>query len=60
MTMIFWCSIRCSGGSEKLAPWVFESTELSKGAKILVYNAMILPTLAYGTESWVLHGREKQ
>ena len=32
---------------------VFESREL-RSAKILVYKAMIEPTLTYGAESWVL------
>ena len=39
---------------------VFESRELSRSAKILVYKAMIEPTLTYGAESWVLKEREKQ
>ena len=39
---------------------VFESRELSRSAKMLVYKAMIEPTLTYGAESWVLKEREKQ
>ena len=39
---------------------VFESRELSRSAKMLVYKAMIEPTLMYGAESWVLKEREGQ
>ncbi len=39
---------------------VVESLELSRSAKMLVYKAMIEPTLTYGAESWVLKEREKQ
>ena len=39
---------------------VFESRELSRSAKMLVYKAMIEPTLTYGAESWVLKEKEKQ
>ena len=39
---------------------VFESREMSRSAKMLVYKAMIEPTLTYGAESWVLKEREKQ
>ena len=39
---------------------VWESCELSRSAKMVVYNAMIVPTLTYGAESWVLKEREKQ
>ena len=39
---------------------VFESMELSRSAKMLVYKAMIEPTLTHGAESWVLKEREKQ
>ena len=35
---------------------VFESRELSRSAKMLVYKAIIEPTLTYGTESWVREG----
>ena len=38
----------------------FESRELSRSAKMLVYKAMIEPTLTYGAESWVLKERAKQ
>ena len=33
---------------------------MSRSAKMLVYKAMIEPTLTYGAESWVLKEREKQ
>ena len=39
---------------------VFESRELSRSAKMLVYKAIIEPTLTYGAESRVLKEREKQ
>ena len=39
---------------------VFESRELSRSAKMLVYKVVIEPTLMYGAESWVLKEREKQ
>ena len=39
---------------------VFENSEQSSGAKMLVYNGMIVPTLMYGAESWVLKESEKQ
>lgn len=32
----------------------FESRELSGCVKMPVYNAMIVPILGYGAESWVL------
>ena len=35
---------------------VFESRELSRSAKMLMYKAIIEPTLTYGTESWVGEG----
>ena len=37
---------------------VFESRELSRSAKTLVYKAMTVPTLTYGAELWVLKQRE--
>ena len=39
---------------------VLKSRELSKSAKMLVYKAIIEPTLMYGAESWVLKEREKR
>ena len=33
---------------------------MSRSAKMLVYKAMIEPTLSYGAESWVLKEKEKQ
>ena len=38
---------------------VFGSEELSKNAKAEVYNAMVVPMMMYGCESWVLREREK-
>ena len=39
---------------------VFENRELSRSAKILMYNGMIVPTLTYEAESWVVKENEKQ
>ena len=38
---------------------VFGNKELSKEAKLTVYNAVVVPTLVYGCEVWVLKGRDK-
>ena len=38
---------------------VFRSRELSRKAKVEVYNAMVVPMTIYGCESWVLREREK-
>ena len=38
---------------------VFGNKELSKEAKLTVYNAMVVPTLVYGCEAWVLKERDK-
>ena len=38
---------------------VFESKELSRKAKMVVYNAMVVPMMTYGCESSVLREREK-
>ena len=48
-----WCSIKNSRGSS-------DNRELSRITKILVYKAMIEPTLTYGAESWVLRERNKE
>ena len=37
----------------------FGSRELSKKAKVEEYNAMVVPMMTYGCESWVLREREK-
>ena len=31
--------------------------ELTKGTKLRVVNAMIIPTLTYGCEAWTLQGQ---
>ena len=49
-----------SSAVEAVRSQVFESRELSRSAKMLVYKAMIEPALMYGAESWVLKDREKQ
>ena len=38
---------------------VFANKELSKEAKLTVYNAVVVPTLVYGCETWVLEERDK-
>ena len=38
---------------------VFENRELSSEAKMTVYNAVVVPTLVYGCEAWVLKDRDK-
>ena len=37
----------------------FGNKELSKEAKLTVYNAVVVPTLVYGCEAWVLRERDK-
>ena len=38
---------------------VFGSGELSKKAKVEVYNAIVVPMMSYGCESWLLRKRKK-
>ena len=38
---------------------VYESREISREAKVAVFKAVVIPTLTYGCESWVLKEREK-
>ena len=38
---------------------VFGNKELSKEAKLAVHNAVVVPTLVYGCEAWVLKERDK-
>ena len=38
---------------------VFENRRLSWKAKLQVYNAMVVPIMTYGCESWVLREKEK-
>ena len=38
---------------------VFGNRELSSEAKMTVYNAVVVPTLVYGCEAWVLKDRVK-
>ena len=38
---------------------VFENKELRKEAKLTVYNAVVVPTLVYGCEAWVLEERAR-
>ena len=46
----------CSGVSEKNG---LENRELISKAKMTVYNAVVVPTLVYGCEAWVLKDRDK-
>ena len=38
---------------------IFGNKELSKEAKLTVYNAVVVPILVYGCEAWVLRERDK-
>ena len=38
---------------------VFGNKELSSEVKMTVYNAVVVPTLVYGCETWVLKDRDK-
>ena len=38
---------------------VYESREVSREAKVTVYEVVVIPTLTYGCETWVLKEREK-
>ena len=38
---------------------VFGNKELSKEAKLKVYNVVVLTTLVYGFEAWVMKERDK-
>ena len=38
---------------------VLENKELSKEAKVIVCNTVVVPTLVYGCEVWVLKERDK-
>ena len=42
-----------------LRKMVFGNKELSSEAKMTVYNAVVVPTLVYGCETWVLKDRDK-
>ena len=42
-----------------LSKTVFGNRELSSVAKMIVYNAVIVPALVYGCEVWVLKDRAK-
>ena len=39
---------------------VYDSREISRGAKVTVFEAVAIPALTYGCESWVLTERESR
>ena len=45
--------------SDPMKAKVFENRGLSWKAKMQVYNAMVVPIMTYGCESWVLMEKEK-
>ncbi len=46
-----------SGAYARLRRRVFEDQDLSAQTKLLVYRAVVLPTLLYGAESWTTYSR---
>ena len=44
--------VATSGGA--LSKTVFRNKDLSRQAKMTVYNAVVVPTMVYGCEAWVL------
>ncbi|KAK0131511.1 Parathyroid hormone/parathyroid hormone-related peptide receptor [Merluccius polli] len=46
-----------SGAYSKLKKRVFENRDLQSKTKILVYKAVLLPTLLYGSEAWTTYSR---
>ncbi len=46
-----------SGAYARLRRRVFDDRDLSAQTKLLVYRAVILPTLLYGAESWTTYSR---
>ncbi len=46
-----------SGAYARLRRRVFEDRDLSAQTKLLVYRAVVLPTLLYGAESWTTYSR---
>jgi len=46
-----------SGAYAKLRTRVFDDRDLRAQTKVLVYRAVILPTLLYGAESWTIYSR---
>ena len=39
---------------------VWKQKELSRRTKLRVYNAIVVPTLVYGSETWVLNKQQSQ
>lgn len=46
-----------SGAYARLRKRVFEDRDLKAQTKLLVYRAVVLPTLLYGAESWTTYSR---
>ncbi|KAK1886523.1 Secreted RxLR effector protein 78, partial [Dissostichus eleginoides] len=46
-----------SGAFSRLRKRVFENRDLQAKTKILVYKAVVLPTLLYGSEAWTTYSR---
>ncbi|KAJ3614980.1 hypothetical protein NHX12_018549 [Muraenolepis orangiensis] len=46
-----------SGAFSRLRKRVFENSDLQAKTKILVYKAVVLPTLLYGSEAWTTYSR---
>ncbi|KAJ3613399.1 hypothetical protein NHX12_019648 [Muraenolepis orangiensis] len=50
--------ISCASGAfSRLRKRVFENRDLQAKTKILVYKAVVLPTLLYGSEAWTTYSR---
>lgn len=51
------CASCASGAFSRLRRRVFENRDLQVKTKILVYKAVVLPTLLYGSEAWTMYSR---